>query len=119
MRALAKITSFQTWDKYFQSLVQETGSLSMLKPNVNHKGYSRVTLKNGGECKTLSLHRVVAHAFIENHLGKTQVNHINGIKSDNDVANLEWCTPRENIHHALKTGLNKGVSSGEKKVSIN
>ncbi|MFI7961420.1 NUMOD4 domain-containing protein, partial [Acinetobacter baumannii] len=66
--------------------------LKQLKPNVNHKGYSRVTLKNGGECKTLSLHRVVAHAFIENHLGKTQVNHINGIKSDNDVANLEWCT---------------------------
>lgn len=91
--------------------------LKQLKPNVNHKGYSRVTLKNGNECKTLSLHRIVAQAFIENHLGKTQVNHINRIKSDNDVANLEWCTPKENIHHALKTGLTK-VSSGEKKSQL-
>lgn len=59
-------------------------------------GYLKVTLKG----KAVSVHRLVASAFIENVSGKKTVNHKNGIRGDNSTGNLEWATHGENIKHS-------------------
>jgi len=71
-----------------------------------HKGYVKVRINK----KDMFVHRLVAIAYLNNPLNKETVNHINGIKHDNRVENLEWCTRSENTKHAYEIGLHKPYS---------
>ena len=77
----------------------------ILIPFISDRGYLRVTLIKDGKRKKVFVHRLVAEAFIESDTDGLQVNHIDGNKSNNTVGNLEWCTGRENMHHAFDSGL--------------
>lgn len=79
----------------------------ILKPDISNSGYLRLALFKNKVCMKKNIHRLVAEAFIPNPENKPQVNHINGVKTDNKVDNLEWCTRSENQIHAYKTGLQK------------
>lgn len=71
-----------------------------------HDGYDRVVLYTKSPNKiTINVHKVVAQSFIPNPHNKPQINHLNGNKKDNRACNLEWCTAKENIDHAIKIGL--------------
>jgi hypothetical protein len=78
----------------------------ILKPS-EKSIYPQVNLSKGGSYKTFKIHRLVAGAFIENHYNLEQVNHIDGNKKNNNVANLEWVTRSDNVIHAYKIGLMK------------
>ena len=71
------------------------------------KGYWRVRLIKNSSYKYFFVHRLVAEAFIPNPNNYATVNHINGIKTDNRIDNLEWCSLKENIQKAWETGLYK------------
>jgi len=83
-----------------RSYNKKTQTHLIMKP-FNHKGYYRIDLRG----KSPRVHRMVADAFILNPLKKPEVNHLNGIKTDNRIENLEWCTRQENQNHAYDTGL--------------
>ena len=77
-------------------------------------GYLSFTL-NGSK---ILVHRYIANKLIPNLRNKTQVNHLNGNKKDNNINNLEWATPHENINHAFDTNLNHhGEKSYHSKLS--
>lgn len=78
----------------------------ILAPHIN-KWYKVVNLFVNSKSRHHSIHRLVALAFIQNPENKPQVNHKNGIKSDNHVNNLEWVTAGENIKHAFDNWLNR------------
>ena len=80
----------------------------LMKLRTDKKGYSRITLTINGIKKDHKVHRLVAFTFLGNPLLiSKQVNHKNGIKSDNRVVNLEWCSCKQNILHANKNLLIK------------
>lgn len=81
-----------------------------LTTRINNYGYVEVRLNRDGKTKATFVHILLANAFIPNPENKAQVNHINGIKTDNQIENLEWASRSENMIHAFKLGLMKSIT---------
>lgn len=87
---------------------------------IDKDGYKTRTLCKDAKKYKISEHRLVALTFLPNPNNLLQVNHKNGIKTDNRVENLEWCTDSENKRHALDNDLKipaKGDSIGTSKIT--
>lgn len=85
------------------------GAKRFVKPRVlnltgGKRVYTRISKKING---TTLVHRLVAMAWIPNPEGHKVINHKNGIRNDNRVENLEWCTQQHNMAHAMEIGLSK------------
>ena len=74
-----------------------------LKPTYHTDGYLKLDLYKNGMRKTKTVHRLVADTFIPNPNNYLEINHKDEIKTNNNVANLEWCTSKYNKNHGDRT----------------
>jgi len=113
-----KIKGYENYSVSNYGRIRNDKTGRILKPQKNTWGYLFVGLYENGVCKNYRIHRLVALAFIPNVFGKRTINHIDGVKINNFVDNLEWCSQKENIHHAMDTGLmQKGEKHGMAKLN--
>ncbi len=89
-------------------------NLHILKPSIDKYGYYKIKYNNDkGVLIYKTIHRLVAEAFIPNPENKPCINHKDGIKTNNNLENLEWVTVKENIIHSFNNLLNKNTSPVE------
>lgn len=86
--------------------LKKGGIMKQSKMNI---GYMLITFCKNGITERFLVHRLVASHFISNPLNKSEVNHINSIRHDNSIENLEWVTHSENCCHAYRVGSRKSV----------
>ena len=96
------IEGYENYEVRPNGEVVNTKTGRVLKPSKDKKGYLMVTLCNNGCCKTYTVHRLVAEAFIPNPYNLPQVNHKDEDKSNNHVENLEWCTAEYNLNYGSR-----------------
>ena len=94
-------------------LVQNIKTNRILKFCKDKKGYLLINLCNNGIAKHMRVHRLVAHAYLDNPENKLSVDHINNIKSDNRLENLRFASRQEQQHNI---GIPKNNTSGVKGV---
>lgn len=97
-------------DKFMKPCIENRGGKELSQEICGERKVRRVVLYKDGNRDRRLVHRVVAEAFIPNPYNKTQINHIDGNPSNNNVENLEWNTPKENQWHSrniLKNDPNK------------
>ena len=86
-----------------------------MKPQKDKDGYLQVGLWKENKAKKAKVHRIVAKTFVPNLNNLPEINHINEVKDDNRVSNLEWCTRKENINHGTR---NEQVAKTKRKPVI-
>jgi len=106
------IDGFPDYRIYEDGRVQNMRTGNYIKQRIT-KGYPNFQLFEDTHrwARTRTVHRLLAIAFIPNPENKPEVNHINGIKADFGLENLEWVTCRENIIHAIGLGLMKPTNN--------
>lgn len=96
-----------------RSFFRKGRNITVRKTNFGY--YDTRLCKNGGK-KSVFLHRIIAEAFIPNPDNLPMINHINGIKTDNRIENLEWVSASGNSKHAYDNGLKKNPRHSHRQV---
>jgi hypothetical protein len=99
------IESFPNYRISCEGAIESIKTGKKIKSRLDKDGYCVVNLYRDFKMKTVKVHRLVAAAYRKNTNNLPLVNHKNGIKSDNHINNLEWCTNGDNMKHAYKNGL--------------
>lgn len=105
--------SFKRIEGYQHYFISDWGEIislkgklpKMLSDSQDKDGYPRARLSSKTSQKSIHVHRLVCQTYLGSCPSGWQVNHVNGIKTDNRLENLEYCSPRTNTAHARETGL--------------
>ena len=90
----------------------------MLAPSYDKDGYLHINLCQNGKLKTKNVHRLVAEAFIPNPENSPHVNHIDEVKDNNELSNLEWCTHKYNVNYGTRNERS-GQAQSKKVIAVN
>jgi hypothetical protein len=122
---LYQVGSMGTVKSLPRTVVSCTGKVynrkgKILKLRYSDDGYLKTSLSRDGKDFEVGVHRLMALAFIPNPENKPMVNHLNAVRDDNRIDNLEWCTNAENIQHSFNLGIsdNKGDKHPRRKLSM-
>lgn len=120
------IPSFPVYSASNYGRIRNDGTGRIMHVYVNPRGYLQLTLRRDNQQIAARVHRLVAEAFLGGPHPGFDVNHIDGDKTNNCIENLEWCTRKENVSHAIRTGIRPGprrkavkiIDTGEEFVSL-
>lgn len=98
-------------------LIYSVSRKKLINQFVDKYGYMQVVLYNG-KYQCFRVHRLVALTYLDNVNNHKVVNHINGIKKDNRLDNLEWCSIKENVNHSWENGLSENIRNASSKVVL-
>jgi len=112
---------------YLDYLVDERGTIFSFRrklpkamcPYLTKQGYLRIKIANENGIKRFMAHRLIAMARIPQSENTVEINHIDGIKTNNHPSNLEWVSKARNVQHSFELGLNKplrGSANGKTKL---
>lgn len=89
--------------------------MKVLKPKIGTRGYFQVNLYVNGKGRLFYIHTLVARAFVPNPNGYPEVNHLDAGRLNNKASNLEWCTHKQNMEHAVRLGRVKGAKERKRR----
>lgn len=115
MERWKSVDDFPTYEVSDEGRIRNVKTGRVLKKTRTSKGYEQVSLRKDKQQHVLRVHRLIADTFYGEH-DDLDVNHIDGDKLNNKLSNLEFCTRKENINHAFRTGLKQ--PSRMKKVRV-
>lgn len=100
-------------------VIRNSTTLKIKSQYIGGTGYYMISISKNSKSKPFRVHRLKAITFIPNPKNKPCINHRDGNKLNNDLSNLEWCTHKENMSHAFRTGLanNTGEKNGMSKIN--
>lgn len=110
---MKKINEFEDYSITKEGEIFSHKTNKWLKPIFDCDGYRQITLCKNNKRYTKRMHKLVALTYISNENNLPIINHINGIKTDNRIENLEWCSHSHNNKHAFEFGL-KTISNKQK-----
>lgn len=112
------IKDYPNYEVSSEGRVRNIKTGRIMRQQTNRNGYKNLTLRRDNTQHDVRVHRLVADAFYDGDHYGLDVNHIDGDKTNNFIGNLEWCTRKENIKHALNSGLRVNNNFGKVKTRI-